>query len=299
MNAGGEEKEKQSTDTVPFYKLFAFADLTDYILMITCIVTAIGHGTCLPLMSVLLGDLINSFGQNQNNHNVVDVVSKVSVKFVYLAVWCGATAFLRERQSARIRNLYLKTILRQDIFFFDKETNTGEVVGRMSGDTVLIQDAIGEKVGKFTKLFSTFVGGFVVAFVQGWLLTLLMLALIPPVVISGSIMSIMIAKMASRGQDAYAKAATIVELTIGSIRTVASFTGEKKAVTDYNKTLLDAYKSSVHEGLVAGLGLGTMTLLMFCSYAVALWYGAKMILERGYTGGDVLTIVFAVMTGSM
>ena len=51
-----------------------------------------------------------------------------------------------ERQAARIRNLYLKTILRQDVAFFDKETNTGEVVGRMSGDTVLIQDAMGEKV---------------------------------------------------------------------------------------------------------------------------------------------------------
>lgn len=51
-----------------------------------------------------------------------------------------------ERQAARIRGLYLKTILRQDIAFFDKETNTGEVIGRMSGDTVLIQDAMGEKV---------------------------------------------------------------------------------------------------------------------------------------------------------
>lgn len=51
-----------------------------------------------------------------------------------------------ERQAARIRNLYLKTILRQEISFFDTETNTGEVVGRMSGDTVLIQDAMGEKV---------------------------------------------------------------------------------------------------------------------------------------------------------
>lgn len=51
-----------------------------------------------------------------------------------------------ERQAARIRGLYLKTILRQDVSFFDKETNTGEVVGRMSGDTVLIQDAMGEKV---------------------------------------------------------------------------------------------------------------------------------------------------------
>lgn len=51
-----------------------------------------------------------------------------------------------ERQAARIRTLYLQTILQQDIAFFDKEVHTGEVIGRMSGDTVLIQDAIGEKV---------------------------------------------------------------------------------------------------------------------------------------------------------
>jgi len=53
-----------------------------------------------------------------------------------------------ERQAARIRSLYLKTILRQDIGFFDVEMTTGEVVGRMSGDTVLILDAMGEKVNK-------------------------------------------------------------------------------------------------------------------------------------------------------
>lgn len=51
-----------------------------------------------------------------------------------------------ERQATRIRGLYLKAILRQEIGFFDNETSTGEVIGRMSGDTILIQDAIGEKV---------------------------------------------------------------------------------------------------------------------------------------------------------
>jgi ATP-binding cassette subfamily B (MDR/TAP) protein 1 len=51
-----------------------------------------------------------------------------------------------ERHAARIRAFYLKAVLRQDISFFDKETNSGEVVGRMSGDTVFIQEAMGEKV---------------------------------------------------------------------------------------------------------------------------------------------------------
>ena len=51
-----------------------------------------------------------------------------------------------ERQAARIRGLYLETILRQDISFFDVETSTGEIIERMSSDTVLIQEASGEKV---------------------------------------------------------------------------------------------------------------------------------------------------------
>ncbi|GMY39401.1 ABC transporter B family member 11-like [Fagus crenata] len=303
-----KSKEDEKTNTVPFRKLFSFADSTDVLLMILGTIGSIGNGVCMPLMTVLFGELTDSFGGNQNqNDHVVDVVSKVCIKFMYLAVGAAVAAFLQvacwivtgERQAARIRNLYLKTILRQDVAFFDKETNTGEVVGRMSGDTVLIQDAMGEKVGKFVQLISTFVGGFVIAFIKGWLLTLVLLSSIPLLVASGAVMSIIISKLASNGQNAYAKAANVVEQTIGSIRTVASFTGEKQAITNYNKFLVKAYKAGIHEGLAAGFGLGTVMLVIFCSYSLAIWFGEKMILGRGYTGGEVLNVIIAVFTGSM
>lgn len=61
-----------------------------------------------------------------------------------------------------------------------------------------------------------------IAFVQGWLLTLVMLASIPPIVVAGAAMTIMVSKMASRGQTAYAAAGVVVEQTIGSIRTVCA-----------------------------------------------------------------------------
>lgn len=71
--------------------------------------------------------------------------------FNYLYLFCiiaevSCWMVTGERQATRIRGLYLKTILRQDIGFFDTETTTGEVIGRMSGDTILIQEAMGEKV---------------------------------------------------------------------------------------------------------------------------------------------------------
>ncbi|XP_058085069.1 ABC transporter B family member 21-like [Magnolia sinica] len=299
--------KEESKNTVPFYKLFSFADSTDLVLMLVGTVAAVGNGLALPLMTILFGDLVDSFGQSTDVQDAVHKVSKVSLKFVYLAIGSGLAAFFQvscwmvtgERQAARIRNLYLKTILRQDIAFFDKQTNTGEVIGRMSGDTVLIQDAMGEKVGKFIQLISTFVGGFVVAFIQGWLLTLVMLSSIPPLVLSGAAMAIMISKMASHGQTAYAEAGIVVEQTIGSIRTVASFTGEKQAIKKYDKSLKKAYNSGVQEGLAAGLGLGSALFILFCSYALAVWFGSRMILNKGYTGGDVINVIIAVLTGSM
>lgn len=51
-----------------------------------------------------------------------------------------------ERQAARIRVLYLQAMLMQDISYFDVGARTGEVVHSISSDTLLIQDAISEKV---------------------------------------------------------------------------------------------------------------------------------------------------------
>ncbi|CAO2192684.1 unnamed protein product [Urochloa humidicola] len=307
-NGGGGGKGSAAASTrVPFHKLFAFADSTDAALMVLGALGAVANGAAMPFMTVLFGNLIDAFGGAMSIHDVVERVSNVSLQFIYLALASAVASFVQvtcwmitgERQAARIRNLYLKTILRQEIAFFDKYTSTGEVVGRMSGDTVLIQDAMGEKVGKFVQLVVTFFGGFIVAFAQGWLLTLVMMATIPPLVVAGAVMSNVVAKMASLGQAAYAESSVVVEQTIGSIRTVASFTGEKRAVEKYNKSLKSAYKSGVREGLAAGLGMGTVMVLLFCGYSLGIWYGAKLILEKGYTGAKVMNVIFAVLTGSL
>lgn len=67
----------------------------------------------------------------------------------------------------------------------------------------------------------------------------------------------------------------------------------------YNKSLNGAYKSGVREGLAAGLGMGTVMVLLFCGYSLGIWYGAKLILEKGYTGAKVMNVIFAVLTGSL
>lgn len=292
---------------VPFYKLFTFADRLDIALMIGGTLGAIGNGMSQPIMTLIFGKLINTFGGSSGKPDLLDEISKVCLDYVYLAIGAGIASILQmscwmvtgERQATRIRGLYLKTILRQDISFFDTQTTTGEVIGRMSGDTVLIQEAMGEKVGKFIQFASTFLGGFVIGFIKGWRLAIVLCSCIPALVVAGGAMALFMSKMSSRGQIAYADAGNVLEQTVGAIRTVASFTGEKRAIKKYDDKLQVAYESTNKQGLVSGLGLGTILLIVFSIYGLAIYYGSRLVLTKGYSGGDVINVMMAIMMGGM
>ncbi|KAG0480796.1 hypothetical protein HPP92_011654 [Vanilla planifolia] len=301
----GREKEYK----VPFYMLFSFADATDVFLMTLGSIGALGHGATIPVMTVLFGKMIQSFGGAQDPEDVLHRVSEVAIQYVYLAVGAGISSFLQvtcwiatgERQVARIRSLYLKAILKQEIAFFDKETTTGEVVERVSGDTVIIHDAMGERVGKFIQIMTASTGCIIVAFIKGWLLSLIMMSMIPLGMICGGLVSVFVSKMASKAQKAYSEAAVVVEQAIGSIKTVASFTGENRSVKEYDIALIKAYKSSIYEGIATGLGLGMVTFLMFCGYSLGVWFGGHLILneDKGYTGAKVINVIFSVLMGCL
>jgi len=153
-------------------------------------------------------------------------------------------------------------------------------------------------VGKFQQLVASFIGGFVVGFVKGWILSLVMLACIPPVVLTAGVVAKVLSNISSKGQASYSNAGNVVEQTIGSIKTVASFNGEKRAITSYNKLIHKAYKSTVEEGLTNGFGMGSVMFMFFSSYGLALWYGGKLVLAKGYTGGQVITVLLAIVTGA-
>ena len=80
---------------------------------------------------------------------------------------------------------------------------------------------------------------------------------------------------------------------------MVSFNGEKRAMDRYNEFLKTSYRSTVQQGIAMGLGIGSLLLIVFCSYALAVWYGARLIIEKGYTGGYIINVIMAIMTGAM
>ncbi|KAF6997237.1 hypothetical protein CFC21_013482 [Triticum aestivum] len=307
---GGEEEEKgrkkmTKGGKASFHDLFNNADAADVVLMLVGTVAALASGMSQVVMSIIFGRMVDAFG-GATRDTILPRVDKVVLEFVYLAIGTWPACFLQiscwtvtgERQAARFRSLYLKSVLRQDMAFFDTEMKGGQVVFGTSADTILIQDAIGEKVGKFLQLLTTFIGGFTVAFIKGWLLTLVMLSTIPPLIVAAAIVSKMLSKVSSEGLASYIDAGNIVEQTIGSIRTVVSFNGEKKAMVQYNNLIKKAYKGTIKEGAIQGFGLGFLSLVYFSSFGLIVWYGSKLTLDRGYSGADVMNILFAILVGA-
>ncbi|CAO1945643.1 unnamed protein product [Urochloa humidicola] len=295
-----------TTAKVPSLVMFRYADRADAALMVVGTVAAVANGMSEPLMTLVFASVIECFGAG-DDATVLHRISKVVMYYIYLGIGTAVASFLQvscwtvagERQSTRLRSLYLEAVLRQDIAFFDVEMTTAEAASRMSADTVLIQDALGEKVGKYIQLLTTFIGGFIIGFVRGWMLALVVLACIPPSILSFATVSRLRAQISDKRQESYRDAGNIVEQTIGAIRTVISFNGEKKAIAMYNNHIKKAYKATLTEGIVTGLGVGCVFFVVFCSYSLAFWYGAKLIIGKGYTGGQVINIVFAILTGSM
>uniref|UniRef100_A0A452ZR86 ABC transmembrane type-1 domain-containing protein n=1 Tax=Aegilops tauschii subsp. strangulata TaxID=200361 RepID=A0A452ZR86_AEGTS len=158
---GGEEEEKgrkkmTKGGKASFHDLFKNADAADVVLMLVGTVAALASGMSQVVMSIIFGRMVDAFG-GATRDTILPRVDKVPFCFCMNLQACNATEIscwtvTGERQAARFRSLYLKSVLRQDMAFFDTEMKGGQVVFGTSADTILIQDAIGEKVQRMQLL---------------------------------------------------------------------------------------------------------------------------------------------------
>ncbi|KAI3888341.1 hypothetical protein MKX03_003093 [Papaver bracteatum] len=300
---GDDQEEKKGSEVLPYYKLFSFADRYDILMMFIGTVSSIVSGLGLPLLVPMLGQVVDSIGRFENSN----LVNKIAMKTVYLGIAVGIATFMQmscwivtgERQANRIRVAYLQAVLKQDITFFDQKTTTGEVIVGLTCDTSIIQDAIGEKVGKFVQLVTTFLVSYAIAFGKGWSLALLVLSCAPPLAITSIFVAKYVSKVSYQGQAANAEAADVVGQTVGAIRTVASFTGEKEAANKYNKILPKTYTFMTKQAFASGLGFGAALGVLYSFYGLAMWYGSKLITEKGFHGGNITNIIFSLGIGGI
>lgn len=82
--------------------------------------------------------------------------------------------------AMRVRELFFKAVLRQEIGWFDQDSNTsGALVSRLSTDAPAVRGAVADVMGIVVQNVATLVFGYVVAFTNGWKMTLVVTAALP------------------------------------------------------------------------------------------------------------------------
>eukprot|EP00250_Pteridium_aquilinum_P022328 c25352_g1_i3 orf=1-3525(-) len=293
--------------TVPFYKLFSYADAWDYILMIVGALAAGAHGVSLPVFFIYFGRLLHSLGgATAYPDTLVHDIVQYCLYFVYLSLvrlvsgWLEVSMWMYtgERQSARIRLMYMKAVIMQEVGLFDTDTTTAQIVAGISSDTELIQDAIGSKTGNLIYCFCQFTGGLSIAFSFLWQLSLVTVAVLPFIIATGGIYAYAIMVYSRRGQLAYVQAGEIAHEVFSNIRTVQSYSGEEKECKLYSEALLLSKNIGKRSELAKGLGVGFTYGASFASFSLLLWYAGKLIWNGDTNGGSAFATILTVISSA-
>jgi len=306
-----KEGEPQTTKKIGFFDMYRFVSNWDKFWMILGAICSVAEGTCMPLFALFFGDVPGTFNGDAGASGFVDAASDLALKFVYVGIgsfitgYIGYSSWMRvgEKASLEIRKRYFRSLLQQEIAFYDS-INPNELSSKISDECFNIQQGIGEKVATFCHCIGQFFAGLIVGYVKGWQLALVLTGFLPVMGITGSIFVLSMHKLANVNNEANGKSGAISEEVLNAIRTVVSLSGQQKETQRY-ENVLQANKGKVRKyTLLAGGAVGFIVLGQQAIYALGFFIGSIFVKNEvynpssdgPYTVAEVLTVFFAIMT---
>lgn len=290
--------------------LYRYSSRNDIIIIVVSAICAIAGGAALPLMTVVFGSLQGVFQDFFVNHKLdynafTDKLVHFVLYFVYLGiaefvvVWVSTVGFIYtgEHISAKIREHYLESCMRQNIGFFDK-LGAGEVTTRITSDTNLIQDGISEKVALTLSALATFISAFVIGFVKYWKLTLILLSTVVALLLNMGGGSTFIMKYNKQSLEAYAQGGSLADEVISSIRNAVAFGTQERLARQYDDHLKKAEFFGFRVKSAIACMIAGMMMVLYLNYGLAFWQGSKFLIDGETSLSNILTILMAVMIGA-
>ncbi|KAN0115168.1 P-loop containing nucleoside triphosphate hydrolase protein [Hyaloscypha variabilis] len=210
-----------------------------------------------------------------------------------------AFAFCSERLIHRVRDRAFRTMLRQDIEFFDKEENTaGALTSFLSTETTHVAGLSGVTLGTLLTVITTLIAAITVGTAIAWKLALVCVATIPVLLGCGFFRFWLLAQFQRRAKKAYEKSASFACEATSAIRTVASLTREEDVSRIYIDSINAQAQKSLQSVLKSSLLYAASQSLMFACVALGFWYGGNRIADHEYTMFQFFVCFSAVIFGA-
>ena len=279
-----EAKKEPPPKKVAFCALFRYATPMDMALVYGgCIFSFIsGAAQCANMFA--FSSALNDLSATEN---MAEMLQNSMMLLVYIALVLSTcmglahylVSLVAVKQVERIRVMFFKSVLRQDMNFFDAR-KPGELSVMLGENTQAIYMGLSKKlVEAFSSVASGFFG-LAAAFYFSWEMSLVLLAFVPVIGLTAAVMFTLAGgdKMLQR-QKAYADAQAVASEAIDSIRTVMSFGGESAMSRRYNSHLGKDEKAAVKVAMKLAMAGAMVSTVMFIMYGAGFLYGGSLIAD--------------------
>ncbi|KAL8633987.1 hypothetical protein Q9189_000233 [Teloschistes chrysophthalmus] len=303
---GSDDKAKYSLWTL--IKVVGSFNKKETHLMLIGLFWAIIAGGGNPTQAVLFAKSIvalsvppSMYGQLRHDADFWSLMY-LMLAIVQFIAFCGegvAFAFCSERLVRRARDQAFRTMLRQDIEFFDQEANSaGALTSFLSTETTHLAGMSGTTLGTLILVSTTLIAAISVSCAIGWKLALVCTATIPVLLGCGFFRFWMLARFQERAKKAYEGSASYACEATSAIRTVASLTREDDVWEHYHDSLVAQSKKSLRSILKSSLLYAASQSFMFLCIGLGFWYGGTLIGNREYTMLQFFICFSAVIFGA-
>lgn len=204
-----------------------------------------------------------------------------------------------ERLVHRARDRAFRTMLRQDISWFDREENSaGALTSFLSTETTYLAGLSGVNLGTIFVVTTTLFGAMIIGISIGWKLGLVCTATIPILLACGYLRFWMLGKFQARSKKAYEGSAAYACEATSAIRTVASLTREGDVLHHYHESLQIQAKKSLRSVLRSSTLYASSQSLMFLVNALGFWYGGTLIASNEYSMFQFFVVFSSVIFGA-
>lgn len=199
-----------------------------------------------------------------------------------------------ESVVADLRKKVFGHLLDLDVPFFTSR-QTGELVSRLTADVATVQSAVSQALAQVVNQGITLLGGLVLLFVLEPRLTLVMLAVVPPVVVAGAVFGRGLRRVSAEFQDRLAAASAAAEEAIGGMRVVKAFGAEDAERRRYAAGIDAAFEAALRRVRLRALFVPAVLLCAFAGLGVVLWYGGRLALAGQLSSGDLVAFLLLTM----
>ncbi|KAM7416922.1 hypothetical protein PAMA_018819 [Pampus argenteus] len=206
----------------------------------------------------------------------------------------GVFTLMFARLNLRLRNHLFRTLMRQEIAFYD-ENHTGDVMSRLSADTTQVSDLISQNINIFLRSAIKGSGFFIFMFGICWKLTLVTIMGFPFIAFVSQLYGNYYKKLAKEVQTTLAEANKVAEETISAMRTVRSFANECGEADTYYAKLVVMFQLNKKEALAYTCYMWSSCISELALKVAILYYGGYLVVSRQMSSGALISFFIYVL----